>query len=108
MESEYYYRIDDRRCSLGVDEWGGPLGGRVIELSLHKMPVLRRTPKGVWLDNYGGERFVLNGANKRFACPTVEEAQESFKARKEKQIRLLREQIRDAEEALDKCSRRRF
>lgn len=63
--------------------------------------VLRETPKGVWLDVDDGERFVLLGARKRYACPTMREAQDSFIARKRRQIRILDAQRNAAVRALE-------
>ena len=57
-----------------------------------KFQVLRRTERGVWLvtGEFGRPRFVLDRAIKRFACPTIEEALESFRARKIKQAAIHR------------------
>jgi hypothetical protein len=43
---------------------------------------------------------VLLTANKRWACPTQEEAIESFIARKQKHIRILMANLKRAEEEL--------
>jgi len=66
------------------------------ELVLRKYTVIRRTPKGAWIREYGRDRFVLLTARKRFACNTKDEALESFIARKEAQIRKLRGQLKKA------------
>ena len=60
---------------------------------LRRPRVIRETPKGVWLDDYGVERFVLKNARKRWAYPTIELARESFLIRKRKQIGWLRAQL---------------
>lgn len=72
-----------------------------VTVSVHyeTFPVLRHTPKGVWLDTFIGKRFVLRDARKRFACPTPEEALESLKARNRRRCTILRAQLRDAEAA---------
>jgi hypothetical protein len=54
--------------------------------------VARETPKGVWLAEYGFEKFVLNDARKRFAYPTIELARESFLIRKRRQLGYLSSQ----------------
>lgn len=97
-QTETWYRVTDG-CYTTTDEFDNPVGGRVY-VSTHEYPVTRRTPRGVWLDCHGLPRFVLAGARKRFACPTREEALESFRARKRRQARLLRDQLRRVEQAL--------
>ncbi len=62
--------------------------------------VLSNTEHGVWIDVYGHKRFVNLGSRKRYACPTVEEALESYQARKKRQIRILTRQLKQAEAAL--------
>ena len=57
--------------------------------ALMKLPVLRRTRRGAWVDFYGKEKFVLGGARKRFAYPTKDEAFVSFLRRKKKQLAIL-------------------
>lgn len=81
----YWYRYDSHPRTDGAT------------VNLNSYQVTKETPKGVWLE---GRRFVLRGARKRFACPTVEEAAESFVARKRRQINILRAQLRHAEAAL--------
>ena len=72
-------------------------------LSLLRMefPVVRRTPAGVWIDIYGRARFILTAARKRYACPTKEEALISYRARKRRQVKILRAQLKQAEQALN-------
>lgn len=84
-----YYRFHETRYSGGV-----------MMLLMSTFPVLRQTPAGVWLDVCGRERFVKVDARKRFACPTEEEALQSFHARKRRQVRILRYQLASAEAAL--------
>jgi len=59
-------------------------------IRLQKLPVLRTTPAGVWLYYLGEEKFVLNGTGKRWAYPTIELAQNSFRIRKQKQLGYVR------------------
>ena len=86
---EFWYRADATRMS-----WGPP------RVSVLGYKVVRRTPKGVWLDYYGTEKFVLRDAHKRWACPTKEEAMESFWARKRRQVKILRAQLQHIEAVL--------
>jgi hypothetical protein len=76
--------------------------GHDRNILLIKVPVLRRTPKGVWLDDRhrGRDRFVLNSGERRFAYPTLELAMDSFKHRKRWQIRHLERQLLGARQAL--------
>ena len=103
--TEVWYRYEDHLVSLGYDyEYDRSWGSRV-EIRLREFEVLRKTPKGVWIDLgcgvfSGGERFVLASARKRYACPTKEEARESFIARKKAQARIYEAGARRAKEAL--------
>jgi len=56
---------------------------------LRRVPVLKETPKGWWLDDWGKRRFALKDARKRFAHPTEVEARTSYAARKARQISIL-------------------
>jgi hypothetical protein len=61
-----------------------------------EVPVVKVTPKGFWLDYYGSRKFVRAEARKRWAYPTKQEALESFIARREKQLKILRSQISES------------
>lgn len=89
--SEVYYRYDGYEYA-----------------SLETYDVLRRTARGAWI-NIGlpfkgceKEKFILDGARKRWAYPTKEEALESFRIRKERQIRHCNDMIERANKALVK------
>lgn len=99
-DGEALYRFEEAIYSPGVDDFDDPLPGYTMEVHLHKFPIERRTPKGVWIRGWGGMRFVLLSARKRYACPTIEEALESFQARKNRQIKILKGQLQRAELAL--------
>ena len=71
------------------------------EIWLRQFRVIRTTPKGVWLDDYGRERFVLNDAHKRFAYPTIELARKSFLIRKRRQLVHLKNQIGHVTDVLE-------
>jgi hypothetical protein len=100
MSESVYYRVYDQLVSAGVDEWDNPLGPARVEVYVMEIPVISRTPKGVWLD-YCGKRFVLDSSRKRFACPTVEEAEESFIARKTRQLSILNKQAANVRRAME-------
>jgi hypothetical protein len=71
-----------------------------VEVYFCTFIVLKKTTKGVWIDNYGNKKFVLNDARKKFACPTKGLAKESFIARKKRQIQILNKQLQKAKAAL--------
>lgn len=81
MTEQVWYRYYDHRGSYG------------FEVVLEKVPVVKETPKGVWLDDYGQKKFCLKDARRRWAYPTVELAKNSFEIRKRKQLQHLQRQI---------------
>lgn len=86
-ERRFWFRVED--TSSGT--W------------LSSFRVLRETEHGVWLetnDFLRESRFVLRAAWKRWACPTVQEAIESYRARKKQQVSILTAQLANAEERL--------
>lgn len=92
-----WYRYEDR---LSGDDWG-----TYVNVNLRQFEVVRETPKGVWLRLYEYSdmsplRFVLRESRKRYACPTKEQAMESFLARKRKQMRILKQKLQHVEEAI--------
>jgi hypothetical protein len=103
VPGEYWYRFDTVRYSNSSFNSDGDLvrvGSAHVEVELRRFRVLSHTPKGAWLELHYGKRLVLTGSRKRYACPTIEEAAESFKARKQAQIRVLRSQLHTAKEGL--------
>lgn len=102
---EFWYRYEDYVVSAGVDEFDNSVGPGIVEVTLRRLVVLRRTPKGVWLDVNGRERFVLTGARKRYACCTDAEARESFLARKKAQARIYDARAARARAAIRRLDR---
>lgn len=100
MTEEIWYRYEDVAYSSYPNEMGDCHGPATIAVELREHRVVRRTPKGVWLD-LGLPRFVLVGARKQFAWPTREEALTSFVARKRRQIRIHEAQASRARRALE-------
>ena len=96
--TDVWFRIDDVRHA-SCDEYGD-VSSTYSACYLRQYNVSSVTPKGVWLDVYGRKRFVLRGARKRFACPSFDEAVESFKARKAAQKRIYAARLKRADEAL--------
>jgi hypothetical protein len=89
MAPAVFYRYQETRYSGGV-----------LMLLKSAFPVLKTTPFGVWLDVCGGRRFVRADARKRYACPTEQDALESYHARKRRQVNILGAQLASAEAAL--------
>jgi hypothetical protein len=104
-DPEYYYRYETRLEGTGyIDESGDyrPGYGTNLFIELRKYVVVRETLKGVWIDKpFFGEKFILNSARKRFAYPTKEEAWESFKRRKRRQMAIVMQQLVCAKVALE-------
>jgi hypothetical protein len=107
--TDVWYRYEEQRYAPSLDEYDRPMGRGTIQLHLREYAVIKTTPKGVWLESQqyrftrgviSDRRFVLREARKRFACPTKEEALVSFLARKNRQLRILKSQIRDVEDAI--------
>lgn len=81
-------------------------------LFVNHHPILRRTPKGVWLGKYlsrsyfheNEEFFVLYKARKRKAYPTLVEAIESFKVRKSHQRLYMRIRLERIDYCIDKIT----
>jgi len=99
IDREVWYRYEDHLVSCGVDEWC-EADRTTVRLYCYEYPVIKHTWKGVWLDIHGRKRFCLNKSKKRFACPSKEEAKESFIARKRAQIGILNQQVKNAQKAL--------
>lgn len=69
---------------------------------LEEYRVVRRTPKGCWIQIAPGYpkpklKFVLNDATKRYAYETTDAAKVSFLARKRVQLNILRNRVEDIE-----------
>lgn len=64
--------------------------------------VVKRTKQGAWISQgfWGEPKFVRLTARKKWACETKEAALESFIARKNRQIRILKAQLERAQDNL--------
>ena len=68
--------------------------------------LIKETPCGYWislspkLSSIYNKRWISKTSRKRFAYPTRIEAQESFKARKKRQIKILSAQLERAKGAI--------
>lgn len=103
---EIYYRYDSRfYVTLCSDENKSvnDFLGSTCEVACEEYEVLKKTAKGVWVqDKYGCgyKKFVLNCARKRFAYPTKKQALESFIKRKQSQLKHLQRGLRDTNYSL--------
>lgn len=61
--------------------------------------VIRTTRCGEFVDYFGLEKYIGRAWAKKFAYPTIEEAWESYKRRKARQITILRARLNRAESA---------
>lgn len=97
-----YYRYEDSRVSTPHYDGNGDVSYFASsQVRLRSLPVLKRTPCGVWVETVSGNRrFVRLQGRKRYACPTEQEAQQAFIARKKAQLRLLLTQVEHVEFAL--------
>lgn len=99
-----YYRYEMVVCNESYyDDWGKKWFTHVrLHLSEHR--VLKKTPQGVWVNYWGhhhDRKFVLTKARKKWACPSKEEALESFIARKKRQADHLERELAEVNEALE-------
>lgn len=92
MTPEYLYRY--------VDYPGGDYSDHLFRL--YAFRVLRETPCGFWIREHytGRERWVSKTSRKRYAYPSIEEAEESFRIRKTRQRWLAVQQWNNACKAL--------
>jgi hypothetical protein len=93
----FFYRYEDETTVCHFDIYYELVEYRTQHLRLHFFPIKSVTPKGVWIDDQGRKRFILVGARKRYACPTIVEALESFVARKKRQLGILQTQVNNVE-----------
>lgn len=94
---EVWYRVDGMLWAAPADECGDASGPASPDIRVRELEVLRHTPKGVWVEGrHGRERFILHAATRRYACPNLAEALESFVERKRRQERILLRQIEHA------------
>lgn len=94
---QFWYRFEDVRRAPSADECGEATGPGSTTVLFMKIKVIKHTPKGVRLMD---GTFVRRDTRKRYACPTIEEAKESFRARKAAQKSYLQAKIDHVNEAL--------
>jgi hypothetical protein len=95
------YRYQEITYAAPLDEFENPIGVGMTEVKLREYPITKKTEKGVWIGGYDyKDKFVNLNTRKKFACPTIEEAKESFIARKRAQIRIMNARMKTAVIAL--------
>lgn len=104
---EIWHRFEEYSTAPPVDEFDNICGPSQVHIRHIKLRVVRYTSKGVRLtdamtrDNWSTiNKLVLHNSRKKYACPTIEEAITSFKARKNKQIRIYKAKIDEIRRAL--------
>lgn len=98
LNRKYLYRYVDSRCGH-LDEWDN-LSYTTSHIYLKIYEITSITPCGYNIDMYGKRKWVSNSSKKRFAYPTTDEAWKSFKIRKERQRKILKEQLNHIENVL--------
>lgn len=96
-----WHRVTMQCYASPVDEFDRPCGNGTIALIKSQFPVVKETPKGVWLDiGFGEKKFVLKESKRQWASPSEEIAMEKFVRRKRRHVSILKTQICDIERAL--------
>jgi hypothetical protein len=90
---DHWYRIEDRRFSV-ADDWGDH-AYTDHDAAIRVLIVTKVTPKGVKVKfgTIGTTHFILDSATRKFACPTVALALESYRARKRRQLGIYQARI---------------
>ena len=100
--TDVYYRYEDfLQSSGGIDmcgEWEP--GPSVLRVRVMQFDVVKKTPKGAWINGNGGKQFIADRWFNKFANPTLEGARQDFLARKRRLIAIQKRRIRDARLAI--------
>jgi hypothetical protein len=67
-----------------------------VLVSIQAYKIVAFTPCGMFINVWGKKKWLSNNWRKKYAYPTVEEAEEAFIKRKERQILILSSQLEDA------------
>ena len=73
----------------------------IISLNLARYNVLKITPKGYWVDDFGHRRFIRASGKKKFAHPSRLEALNDFLYRKNLQKKHLKRTLKEVDCALN-------
>lgn len=118
VRREYYYRVEVVKYAPSLDEFDKPVGRGRIELVCYRFRVVKRTPKGAWIDYYGyygipladgstrpvnssNYRYVGDDHTKQFASPTQEAATRHFMRRAKKMASIMQARMEQAREAVN-------
>lgn len=103
----YLYRFDAVSYAYCIDPDWDYWGSTPSQLELTLYPVKRWTNTGATLFMWSGARrkHVNFSHNKQFACRTPQQALESYRARKTRQIAILKARLRNAERDLSLAQR---
>jgi hypothetical protein len=71
-----------------------------VHLDLYWYKIIKRTPRGAWIQVGFDKKFILLNARRKWAHETKADALESFRHRKLNQIAILKHQLFVAKEAL--------
>lgn len=94
-QEDVLYRVDEReQTSWNMD--GDLMSYQGLTLTITAWPVLKRTPKGAWIDMWDKRKFICFNWNKQFACETPGRALQAYRARRRRQIGILEAQLRQA------------
>lgn len=105
--NKFYYRFEEK--GIKRNNLDGLHDYISYELILYKFPIDRKTPEGVWiLDKLLEPKFIRDSWKKKYAHPTIEEAMESYKARKIRQIEINNLWIYKANVGLDLMEKREW
>lgn len=95
--TETYYRYETQRYSVVVDADADLFDVSPPELRLTTHRVVKKTPRGVKLDN---GRLICAHWHKKWAHSTLEEAMAGIIARRERHARILKSKLARVEEDL--------
>lgn len=72
-----------------------------VQIRLRECQVIKETNCGYWISTVlGSKKWIRKNATRRYAYPTKKEGMISFKARKGRQIEILKAQLERAKAAL--------
>ncbi len=76
----------------------------ISELRIIRFHVIKRTKCGVWIGYpLAKNKFINTNMRKQYAYDTIEKAKEGFIKRKERQIKILEYQLRQAKKGIKLC-----
>lgn len=92
--SESQWPVLYRAESDTYDDYGDTI------IHFNSYPIIKYTPCGAWITEYGHERFVNLRGDKQFAYAKKEDALHSLKRRKMRQLSIIEHQVLNAKETI--------